>query len=169
MWIQWANGNGTHGKRNVPGVPGEGSACSGHSSKTACEYHCITTTRCLKSKTRKGKYEDMEKNHGWKSHPLPCTYLQQCTRLHQLYREHGSRRGLHRWSESSQSPRRRPPEASGLPRNHGKLKTPGGKGEKKTTFRLWTPLRLYHAVSFFPLIVLISVTTQLGRILSHGS
>lgn len=33
MWIQWANGNGTHGKRNVPGVPGEGSACSGHSSK----------------------------------------------------------------------------------------------------------------------------------------
>ena len=144
-------------------------ACSRRSRNTVYKYHCITTTRSLKSETRKGEKEDMEETHGRKSHPLPSAYLQQCTRLRRLYREHGSRRGLHRWSESLQSPRRRPPEASGLPRNHGKLETRGwGEGEKKNKLRLWTPLRLYQAVSFL-FIVLISAIARMGTIPNHRS
>lgn len=73
-----------------------------------------------------------EKPHGWKSYPLYCTYLQQYTSLHRLYRGNGWQRELHRWSKSLQSPQRLPREASGLPRNHGKLETPGEKEKRKT-------------------------------------
>lgn len=60
-------------------------------------------------------------------------YLKRCRILPRLCRENGWRRGPHRWSKSWRSPRQLPPGASGLPRNHGKLKTPWGKKTRENT------------------------------------